>query len=138
MTEDEQKELYRLNIGKWDIDKAVSMLKAALNHDPSTIEYEALVGSAIVLYARPFSANEKEENAKSNARVPRRVIDHYSSDELELHKRILNRRNKAIAHAEWNDYPVGVDMETRVDTSRKAPDCCGELSKNNLQTHSCT
>jgi len=119
MTEDEQKELYRLNIGKWDIDKAVSMLEAALNHDPSTIEYEALVGSAIVLYARPFSANEKKEKAKSNARVPRRVIDNYSSDELELHKRILNRRNKAIAHAEWNDYPVGVDLETRVVSSRR-------------------
>ena len=119
MNENEKKELYRLNIGKWDIDKSISMLNAALKYDPTMIEYEALVGSAIILYARPFSANEKKDNAKADIRIPERIIDRYSSEERELHERILNRRNKAIAHAEWNEYQVDVDLETRGVSSQR-------------------
>lgn len=119
MTEEEQKELYRLNIGKWDIDKAVSLLEAAVKHVPTTIEYEALVTSAIIHYARPFSSNEKEKDAKAIARVPERVTDRFSIEERALHDRILNRRNKAIAHAEWNEFSVDVDFETQVISSRR-------------------
>jgi len=114
MTEDEQKELYRLNIGKWDLDKTVSLLETALRHEPTSIEYEALVTSAIIHYARPFSDNEKKKDAKAMSRIPERVLDQLSKEEHALHERLINRRNKAIAHAEWSDFPVGVDLETRV------------------------
>jgi hypothetical protein len=123
MTEDEQKELYRLNIAKWDLDKTVCLLEAAIKNDPTTIEYEALVTSAIIHYARPFSPNEKKKNAKAVSRVPARVTDQFSKKELALHDRILNRRNKAIAHAEWNEYPVGVDLKTRVLSSKPYSIC---------------
>lgn len=119
MTDEEQKELYRLNIGKWDLDKAVLVLEAATRHDPTSAEYEALVTSAIIHYARPFSSNEKEKEAKAASRVPERVINQFSPEELVLHERIINRRNKAIAHAEWNEFPVGVDLDTRVMSSRR-------------------
>ncbi|MCR4303824.1 MAG: hypothetical protein NUV63_06305 [Gallionella sp.] len=119
MTEGEQKELYRLNIGKWDLDKAVSLLEVAVKHTSTTVEYEALVTSAIIHYARPFSFNEKEKDAKATSRVPARVIDKFTTDERSLHERILDRRNKAIAHAEWNEFPVGIDLETRVLSSKR-------------------
>lgn len=119
MTGNEQKELYRLNIGKRDLDKAVSLLEAAVKHDPTSIEYEALITSAIIHYARPFSSNEKEKDAIALSRVPNRVTDQFSTEELSLHDLILNRRNKAIAHAEWREFPVVVDLETRLIRSTR-------------------
>ena len=40
-------------------------------------------------------------------------------DERALHARLLDRRNKTIAHSEWNEFPVGIDTETKVLRSRR-------------------
>ena len=109
-----EKELLRLNIARGDIKKAIELLEAAEKHAPTSIEYEALVMGAIIHYARPFSCNEKSLTANALARVPPTVIEGYSPDELKLHERLIDRRNKAIAHAEWNEFPTAIDRETKV------------------------
>jgi hypothetical protein len=119
MADADQRRLYRLNIAKWDMEKAVELLEAAARHRPPSIEFEALVTSGIIHYARPFSSNEKDKEAPADARVSPEVIDRLSPDELTLHARLLDRRNKAIAHAEWKEFPVGIQLETKVLSSRR-------------------
>lgn len=119
MDDAEKRRLYRLNIAKWDIDKAVELLTAAVNHKPPSLEFEALVMSGIIHYARPFSYNEKKKDAQADPRVPQEVTANLSDSELKLHDLLLERRNKAIAHSEWEKFPVGIDMETKVLSSRR-------------------
>ena len=114
-----EKELYRLNISRLDIKQALDFLEAAARHERSSIEYEGLIVSAIIHYARPFSNNEKNLEANALARVPEAVIEGYSPDERVLHNRLIDRRNKAIAHAEWNEFPTTVDEETKALSSRR-------------------
>jgi hypothetical protein len=119
MADTQQRRLYRLNIAKWDTEKSVELLEAAARHQPPSIEFEALVMTGILHYARPFSSNEKDKEAPADARVPPEVVHCLSRDELTLHARLLDRRNKAIAHAEWNEFPVGIDLDTKVLSSRR-------------------
>ena len=92
------KELHRLNIARKDIEKTIELIEAAEKHNHSSIEYEALIMCAIIHYARPFSCNEKSTSANATVRVPATVIEDYSSDERTLHERLIDRRNKTIAH----------------------------------------
>ena len=110
---DDKKELYRLNISRHDIKQALDFLQAATKHDSSSTEYEGLIVSAIIFYARPFSNNEKNPAANALSRVPESVIEGFLPNDLVLHKRLIDRRNKAIAHAEWNEFPTIVDEETK-------------------------
>lgn len=64
------------------------LLETALRHEPASLEHEALVTRAIIYYARPFSSNEREKNAKAISRVPERVTDQFSTEECALHDRI--------------------------------------------------
>ncbi len=115
-----EKELCRLNISRLDIEQALDFLEAAARHDRSSIEYEGLIVSAIIHYARPFSTNnEKSQAANALARVPEAVIQGYSPDELALHDRLIDRRNKVIARAEWNEFLTTVDEETKALSSTR-------------------
>jgi hypothetical protein len=116
---DTEKELNRLNIARGDIKKAIELLEAAEKHDHASIEYEALIMGAIIHYARPFSCNEKSQSANALARVPLKVIEVYSPDEHTLHDRLIDRRNKTIAHAESEEFPTDVDRETKAIVSRR-------------------
>jgi hypothetical protein len=119
MDDQEKRRLYRLNIAKWDMDKAVALLTMATTYPPTKLEFEALVTSGIIHYARPFSMNEREKDAKADSRVPSEVIDKLNSDEIKLHNLLIDRRNKAIAHAEWSKFPVGIDLDSNILSSRR-------------------
>jgi len=75
--------------------------------------------SAIIHYARHFSNNEKNLAVHTLARLPKAVIEGYSPDELVLHNRLIDRRNKVIARAEWNEFPTTVDEETKALSSTR-------------------
>ena len=114
-----EKELNRLNISKGDIKKSIVYFEAAEKHARNSIEYEGLIICGIIHYARPFSRNEMRKRAKADARVPAAAIKEYSSDELALHRRLIDRRNKAIAHAEAHEYPTDIDRDTKGIGSRR-------------------
>lgn len=99
----------RLTISRHDFEKCGQFLSALSSEKYGTIQYEALLFSAIIFYSRPFSCNEKGSNALAASRVDNFVLGNLSDNELELHKLILELRNKAIAHAEWNFNPTKVD-----------------------------
>lgn len=112
-------ELNRLTIARGDIEQALRFLKKAGDMGPTSDEYKALVMTAIILYARPFSKNEVVPQAKAAKCVSSEVSDEYTEEERVLHDRLLEVRNKAIAHAEWNNYPTSVSWDTRVIKSRR-------------------
>jgi hypothetical protein len=95
----------RTNISMHDFEHAVTFLDAAAHHDSTSPEFEALFMSAIVLYARPFSENERKGSPMSKARLhldPETIL----GEQYGIHTHIIDCRNKAVAHAEWNYYPT--------------------------------
>jgi len=107
---DDPKTINRLKISEDDLNQSIAFLKTAKNLDPESIEFEALVISAIIFYARPFSCNETSSSAKADSRVLLNLKDLLIAEELDLHDRIINRRNKAIAHGEWEEFPTSTSF----------------------------
>jgi hypothetical protein len=95
----------RTHISRRDFAKAIAFIDRAATHVINTPEYEAQLLSAIIYYARPFSGNERGSSPPSDSRL---VVDieYLLGEDLELHKRMIEVRNKAIAHAEFAYYPV--------------------------------
>lgn len=97
----------RAHISKRDFKKAIGFIEAAMRHDLASIEYEALLISAIVNYARPFSGNER---GKAPISAPVLVVNvkEILGEDSDLHDRIVTMRNKAVAHSEFGKYPVRI------------------------------
>jgi hypothetical protein len=97
----------RAHISRRDFKKAVGFIEAAMTHDLVSVEYEALMISAIVNYARPFSGNERGKAPASDSVL---VVDvkQLLGEDSALHDRIVTMRNKAVAHSEFGKYPVQI------------------------------
>lgn len=101
--------LNRLTSASLDLGGCVRFLDALEEQPYGTTVYEALLISAVVFYARPFSENEKKSSTSpSDLRVPDVVITGLSESERKLHEELRSLRNKAIAHAEWTFHPTCV------------------------------
>ena len=106
---DSKSRINRLTSASLDLESCLIFLDELGSQQYGTTVYEALLISAIVFYIRPFSQNEKKQSTSpSDPRVPEEVLANLSEDELDLHKRLQELRNKAIAHAEWTFHPTGV------------------------------
>lgn len=104
-----KEKINRLTSATLDLENCIRFLNELLNQEYGSTAYEALVMSAIVLYARPFSRNEKNGSPyPSESCVPGAVLSGLTADEKKLHEEIITLRNKAIAHAEWSHHPTGV------------------------------
>jgi hypothetical protein len=105
---DMKKTVNRLTISRHDFERCRDFLAALPDQEYGTITYEALLVAAIIFYSRPFSSNEKEKGAQAESRVDTAVLDNLTAEESALHIRILELRNKAVAHAEWQFHPTAV------------------------------
>jgi hypothetical protein len=105
--QDTTRRFNRAHISRRDFKKAIGFIEAAMKHDLASIEYEALMISAIVYYARPFSGNErgKEPPSDSNLMIE---VKQLLGEDSDLHDRIVSMRNKAVAHSEFGKYPVRI------------------------------
>ena len=113
----------RAHISRRDFAKAIGFIKAAADHPQDSPEYEALLLAAIIAYARPFSPNERDKSARSDARLDVDVRHVLGSDSA-LHARLVEIRNKAVAHSEFAYYPV----ESMPGSSRYAEGSHGFVS----------
>jgi hypothetical protein len=103
MQSDIEKRFRRSHISADDFDRALTFIKEARKqHFRSTI-YEALLISAIIYYARPFSSNEQRKNPNplSEATIDKELMGFEDPKEQKLHDEIIDLRNKAVAHAEY-------------------------------------
>ena len=99
--------LLRVHISHRDFKRALDFIAKARVHVENTIEHEALLEAAIIRYARPFSPNEKGDNAKADSRLTIDVAAVLAEvADFELHGRIIKLRNKVIAHSESEHYPM--------------------------------
>jgi hypothetical protein len=97
---------YRTHISTHDFETASAFIEAANKYLESDIEYESLLESAIIRYARPFSCNERG-NSQADSRIDvniKQILD--SQPEIELHNRLITLRNKVVAHAESSFFPT--------------------------------
>jgi hypothetical protein len=91
----------RVLISIGDYWEAEQFIKATISgKGPEVVE--ALLRCAIICYARPYSGNEKEAHAAAESNLkgvidPKAVLD---AAGLALHDRIMNLRNKVVAHSE--------------------------------------
>lgn len=98
-------QLARFHLSSNDFEEALSYLYAKPASDAAVIR-RALLTAAIVAYARPFSQNEPGASSGATSTValkPRKLL---SPDQLVLHERLLEMRNRAIAHSESEVRPV--------------------------------
>jgi hypothetical protein len=105
----------RLAISEKDMGRAVDFFIAAQKCVPTEIAFEALVIAGLIYYCRPFSSNEKNKSAAADSSIQKvEILKDLSDSELNLHNKLINLRNKAIAHSESEIYPVGLDAEKEV------------------------
>jgi hypothetical protein len=94
--------LHRVLISKDEFMRAMEFIEAARRHDESTIEYEALVHSAIIFYARPFTNNEGPRSGapKEAQQLTGVDVESVLGEDFAFHKRIVGLRMKVVAHSE--------------------------------------
>jgi len=109
-----KKQIKRILISREDILEAAVCAHQLLKHQyykpdyldrgdefENTDEYinmKALTTTLVVAYSRPFTRNEGDNSAIST--LPEKILKSFNSSEIDLHKKILNLRNKAFAHSD--------------------------------------
>ncbi len=99
----------RAYISMHDMEKCIEYLQCAksalANNDFAAAR--GLITAAIVSYARPFSGNEDHPSAVPKPSFRSKQL---TSQERELHNRVITLRNEAIAHSDATMNPVKADI----------------------------
>src|SRR6266513_3833992 len=134
-------EANRYNISAGDCDDAKEYLDAYLelkekDDDSGRSEFwkhrEGLLVAAIVSYSRPFTKSHPVQFAVRRAQVNVSKVFNNDASRIKMHEAILEKRNKAVAHSDWEyrnttlieatetevrrrnsvvDYGAGIDIE---------------------------
>src|SRR2546428_7085430 len=95
----------RASISNKDFAEAEDYLRAYSDDLADTLR-RALLVSAIVAYARPFTSNDGGTDGFATGTLagnPKQIL---SDDELMLHEKILELRNEAVAHSDYTRKPT--------------------------------
>ena len=95
-------EFNRIYISRSDMEYCISFCYALKNQNDPVLQ-RALISSAIVSYARPFSGNKNHESANSTIKLSKLKL---SESEMELHRYLLELRNTVIAHSDYEANPA--------------------------------
>lgn len=96
-------------ISRQDFERALDFIAAARRHDVASIEHEALLLSAVIHYARPFSGNEQAKKGRvfdSDPKIDSEIAEIDDEAGKLLHKQLVEARHQAIAHSSFARYPV--------------------------------
>jgi len=114
----EARSLHRLQIATGDLDEAANFILAAIRAEKNgatwrDVTHRALLCSAVIYYARPFSPNEhpnprKRPTGAADTRIDLEPLRLAIPDPVrrKLHRKIIRERNKIVAHAESSYFPV--------------------------------
>jgi hypothetical protein len=111
-------EFNRYSIASFDLEKALEFATEAKQHPANSFIYEALLFAAIVSYYRPFSPNEKVNNASASSLLKVEDLEALSKSEQEIHKKCKNLRNRDLAHSEFALNPTQLHPDTGVVASK--------------------
>jgi hypothetical protein len=100
--------LLRVLLSGDDYARVLEFVEAARKAPVGNIEYEALMHSAILFYARPYSDNEPKKSKLPDAARKLTGLDlqEILGEDLPFHDRLIDLRNKVIAHAEAEFFPA--------------------------------
>ena len=85
----------------------LSEIHQAGNLDPKGILQDALMTAAVIVYARSFTGNKRAQGkAVPKARIDLLPVSQEASL-MELHDRVLDARDTAIAHSDWDRRATG-------------------------------
>ena len=105
----DQKLINRANLSRHDFEECNKFLDEFIKKNEDTIK-EALLISALVAYARPFSENK--EHPKIINKIPlEKVTRPLGPEERKLHNRLMTIRNQAIAHSVFDKKPTGSTIQ---------------------------
>lgn len=99
-----QKLINRAYLSKHDFEESIRFIDELKKTDKATLK-EALLISAVIAYARPFSENE--EHDQTIKKIPQEKITRpLDSEEKRLHNQLITIRNKAVAHSDFDKKPT--------------------------------
>jgi hypothetical protein len=100
--------ILRVKLSIDDFKRAGEFLGAARNHAAASIEYEALLHSAILFYARPFTDNASRGSKLKDAakRLTGLNLKAIFGERVRYHQRILKLRKHVVAHADAEFFPA--------------------------------
>jgi len=107
-------ELNRYSIAVQDFEQVVEFLEESENHKINTKIYQALLTCAIIYYYRPFSQNERDKNSQAISQISIEDFKDLTKEDIQLHKHCKRVRNKALAHAEWVNYPTKLHKDATI------------------------
>ena len=82
---------------------------------------EGLLVAAIVSYSRAFTESRGQGRAAPVAKVNMGQVFDNDTNKIQLHKLILHKRNKAVAHADWEFHQSEVADRTVNGVLRRRP-----------------
>jgi hypothetical protein len=100
--------ILRVKLSIDDFKRVSEFLKAARSHPASSIEYEALLHSAILFYARPFTDNAQRKSKLPDAakKLTGLNIKAILGGDIGYHHQILDLRRRVVAHADAEFFPA--------------------------------
>jgi hypothetical protein len=140
MLTSEQQLANRFAIALKDMDNAEQYLEALLELSQeqeklSDSRYfyhcEAIRIAAVISYCRCFKHSNSAESAKNKLNDSNFSFFNLRPDLLDLHKHILNLRDKSIAHADWefhNSEQINTNSDTGVHRDTSIPDYGHQLN----------
>lgn len=114
-----ERELHRYTIALGDFGESLELIRCCVEHQDGSLEFSALVKTAIIAYARPFSQNERSSNSEAIASLEIKWFREINEQEKEFHEFLVTARNKTIAHAEFSEFPTRLDKENGVISSHR-------------------
>lgn len=94
-------------LSRRDFHEVSEFLRVLTKTKDRTTRY-ALLTSAIIAYARPFSGNERDPRAMAEKSLHIKPAAILSVEQVALHTEVLRIRNKLVAHAEFALSPIEV------------------------------
>lgn len=105
-----EQEFRRCVISRADFEEACAYLDSHMEGEHDNLVLRALLSSAVIAYARPFSGNRSGGSAPASKKLPIDVEAILGPEELVLHGKVLSCRSKGIAHS-----------DSEVNPSRRVP-----------------
>jgi len=109
----------RFSISVDDFGEAKRFLAEVRHCDAESVPHEALLIAAIIYFARPFSFNEKRGGLEDIAKIKIDSFSNISSKEKALYERLIELRNKCLAHAQSSNYPTSLNKKIGVMRGRR-------------------
>lgn len=100
-----EQQFNRTNLSKKDFSEAHNYLLEYLQSGPPFTR-RAVIVAAIIAYARPFKHNRGGRAGRATEKLEVDLDRLLSSEERALHKRVIDLRDRAIAHSDYDFRPT--------------------------------